>query len=549
MKLFKRLMAVMFALTLTLGMGTTSVFAEPNTHTITNGSTTHSYEIYQIFTGTYDSETKQLKGLKYGANAVGTAGAAVSAADMKKLSEYSDAGSTQALDQKDIAFISQFVKLDSTAYKTIAKDAANKSVEVEEGYYLIKDVDDSLAGTDESYTLYLISVLNEDITITPKTGTTTSVKKVDDVNDSTGKAENMQDSADYDIGDFVPFHLSATIAQNVSAYKKYHLTFTDTLESGKFDEITAPVIKVGGTPLAEIATTAGYKVTENYTTQPSASGFVVTVTFEPTSSTEAGALLPDVLSGETVTIDFTAKLGTGANIGQMGNVNTLQLKYSNNPNSTDDSEEGTTPEDTVIVFTYDLIVNKTDEAGNALNGATFALYKKYTDAQLTATGKTAVTEIKYDNDAKTYTIPSGTNYVQVGSNISGASTNIFTFTGVDDGEYLLVEVKAPTGYNCLEPKTFSITATHTATADIDKTTKKDAEGKYVLTSVSGTGQIELAQHTTSGVIDGLSSTVENKSGTTLPSTGGIGTTIFYVLGGLLVAGAGIVLVARKKASE
>ena len=358
----------------------------------------------------------------------------------------------------------------------------------------------------------------------------------------------MQDSADYDIGDFVPFHLTATMAANVSAYKKYHLTFTDTLESGKFDAITTPVIKVDGTALADIPTTAPYKVTANYTTAATKNGFVVTLTFEPTS-TEAGALLPDVLNDKDVTIDFTAQLGTGANIGQMGNVNTLQLKYSNNPNSTDDSEEGTTPEDTVIVFTYDLIVNKTDEAGNALNGATFALYKKYTDAQLTATGKTAVTEIKYDNDAKTYTIPSGTNYVQVGSNISGASTNIFTFTGVDDGDYLLVEVKAPTGYNCLEPKTFSITATHTATADIDKTTKKDAEGNYVLTSVSGTGQIELAQHTTSGVIDGLSSTVENKSGTTLPSTGGIGTTIFYVLGGLLVAGAGIVLVARKKASE
>ena len=163
MKLFKRLMAVMFALTLTLGVGT-RVYAEDETttHTITNGSTTHSYEIYQIFTGKYDSATGQLQGLKYGENAVGTTGSAVSAADLKKLSEYNDAGDTQALDQKDIAFISQFVNLNSNPHKTIAKGA---NVSVEEGYYLIKDVDGSLANTNEQYTLYLISVLNEDITI------------------------------------------------------------------------------------------------------------------------------------------------------------------------------------------------------------------------------------------------------------------------------------------------------------------------------------------------------------------------------------------------
>ena len=548
MKHIKKLVALMLALTLAMAMGMTALAddgqtqAAATTHNITNGSTTHSYEIYQIFTGTYDSTSKQLKNLKYGANAVGTTGNAVSAADLKKLSEYSDAGSTQALDQADIAFISQFVTL-SNPYKTIAKDATEKTVAVEEGYYLIKDVNGSLDGTNEQYTLYLINVLNEDITITPKAGTTTSEKKVDDINDSTGAAEKMQDSADYDIGDWVPYHLKATIADNVSAYKKYHLTFTDTLESGKFDGIKTPVIKVDGTAITDIDSDA-YTVSAEYTTAATKDGFVVKVTFVPKAP---ATLLPADLAKKDVTIDFEAQLGKGAIIGNPGNVNTLQLKYSNNPNSADDSEEGTNPEDTVVVFTYDLVVNKQDEDKAALNGATFALYKKYTDEQLAATGKTAVTEIKYDNNNKSYTIPENTKYVKVGDDIVGTNASTFTFSGIDDGEYLLVEVKAPDGYNCLEPKTFSVEGTHAATAAaLDKTTKKD-NGNDVLTAVSGTGQITLAEHKKAdNTIDGVSTDVINQSGATLPTTGGIGTTIFYIVGAILVLGAGILLVTRRR---
>ena len=537
MKNFKKIVALLIAMVMVLGMSM-SVFAddpEPTKHKITSSSTTHSYEIYQIFTGKVDGD--QLTSLKYGANTTKTAGTAVSAEDMAKLSAYTDAGTTQALDQ--------FVDLTGAAYKTIAKDADPKYVEVEEGYYLIKDVDDSLDGTDEQYTLYLISVLKEDITITPKTSTTTSEKKVDDINDSTGTAENNQDSADYEIGDYVPFHLKATMAGNVNAYKKYHLTFTDKLESGKFDAITDPVIKVDGTPIADVASDA-YTVTANYSTAATKDGFVVTVTFEPKAP---ATLLPEALNSKDVTIDFTAQLGTGAIIGNPGNVNTFQLKYSNNPNSTDDSDEGENPEDTVVVFTYDLVVNKQDEDKEALNGATFALYKKYTDAQLTATGKTAVDEIKYDDDKKTYSIPDGTKYVKVGNDIDGTSASTFTFSGIDDGEYLLVEVKAPTGYNCLEPKTFSVTATHAATAAaLDKTTKKD-NGSDVLTAVSGTGQITLAEHTKAdGTIDGVSTDVINQSGSVLPSTGGIGTTIFYVVGAILVLGAAVMLVTKRRMS-
>ena len=86
----------------------------------------------------------------------------------------------------------------------------------------------------EQYTLYLIQVLDGDLTITPKSSTTTSDKKIKDINDSTETAVGTaQDSADYDIGDDVPYVLTANLAETVCAYKKYHISFKDILETGK----------------------------------------------------------------------------------------------------------------------------------------------------------------------------------------------------------------------------------------------------------------------------------------------------------------------------
>jgi len=537
MKKMKKIMALAIAMVMVLSMSI-SVFAEGE-KTITAPNNGHTYEIFQIFTGTV-SEGK-LVNLKYGTNAVGTLNADVTQADITKLNAITDAGTTVAQDQADIAAMAKFVNLNSSPVATI-KDGQTYAAPV--GYYLIRDKAGTVP-TNEQYTLYLMSVVNEDITITPKTSTTTSEKKLDDVNDSDGTSQTLQDSADYDIGDAVPYHLKATIAENISAYKKYHLTFQDTLEAGSFSAISDLTIKVDGIDIST-GTFTGFTVTKTVTTAPTVNGFDITLTFNP--SGEGVTLLPASLAGKNVTIDFTATLGEGAKIGQEGNVNTFVLKYSNNPNSTDDSEEGTTPEDTVIVFTYELDVNKTDAAGEPLNGATFALYKKYATVP---SGKTAATSpITYGND-KSYTIPSGTNYVLVGT-ISGTDKSLFEFKGIDDGEYLLVETVTPTGYNAIAPQTFSVTAEHTATADINKTTKKDANRSYVLTSVSGakTGDstITLSQHTKDSKITGVDTTIVNESGAVLPSTGGIGTTIFYIIGAILVIGAGVVLVTRRRMS-
>lgn len=521
MKKFKKMMALAIAMVMVLSMSI-SVFAA--NHEISTTNTKHTYEIYQIFTGTVDNG--KLTSLKYGQNTKGrTIGDPVSQGDVETLNGIADAGNTAALDQADIAAIIPFVDITGNPIAEVGKDK-EASASVPEGYYLIKDKDNSLSDP-EQYTLYLIQVLDDDLAITPKSSTTTSDKKIKDINDSTDTAVGgVQDSADYDIGDDVPYVLTANLAGNVSAYKKYHITFKDTLEAGKLKNNKDYVVKINGTATTE------YTVLSD-----SNNGFELKLEWgdgENVIGTTPG------LDNAVVTVEFTAELLEGATIGQVGNINTSKLEYSNNPNDADGGVVGETPEDTVIVFTYKLIVDKTDDAGEPLTGATFSLYKKYKTAP---TGGTACTETGY------------TDYYKVDT-IAGTALSKFEFKGIDDGDYVLIEDVAPKNYNKLAPQAFTVTATHTATADINKDTHKDTSGIYVLTSISGSAAdgavITLAEHTTgegdAAVKDGVDTTVINKSGAVLPETGGIGTTIFYIIGAILVIGAGVVLVTRRRMS-
>ena len=154
-------------------------------------------------------------------------------------------------------------------------------------------------------------------------------------------------------------------------------SYTLYILKGKFDAVQNVVIKVDDTEIT--GTFDGFNVARTDDAAPSASGFEIKLTFTPKG--EGAVTLPAALANKNVTIDFEAKLGAGATIGQVGNVNTVKLKFSNNPNSTDDSEEAETPEDTVIVFTYKTIVDKVDPDGRSLKGAAFKLYKKYDTAK------------------------------------------------------------------------------------------------------------------------------------------------------------------------
>ena len=199
--------------------GAASATAAENTTATTNPTITfptdakyqdHTYEVYQIFTGDFDG--KVLSNVKYGVNGTKTAGTEVTAEELKQLTDVNVEGKT---DQEKLDVIKTFANLGSTPIATLTKD--NKSYTAAPGYYLIKDKDNIVSDNDAN-TLYITKVVG-DVAISPKSGVPSFQKKVKDTNDTTGEPSGWQDSADYDIGDEVPFQLKATLPNNYSNYK------------------------------------------------------------------------------------------------------------------------------------------------------------------------------------------------------------------------------------------------------------------------------------------------------------------------------------------
>ena len=498
MKHARKLASLLLALIMVFALATTA-FAEENATISAPTGSTRAYDVYQIFTG--DLHEDVLSNIKWGKNGTGAKETAVDQTTLDALAAVNGKSNTEKLTE-----IQKYVKLDSEKFGTVSN---GNPLTVPTGYYLIKD--NGPVGNGEAYSLYVVQVVGPTI-ISPKVGTTTSDKKVKDTNDSAANSTtDWQDSADYDIGDAVPFKLSATIAQDYANYTHgYKLTFHDKEDTGLTFDASSVKVYVDGKEI-----TSGFTVvTENLDND---------CTFEVRFANLKE--ITSVHAGSVISVEYTSKLNNQAVIGSTGNKNTSHVTYTNNPNDEQAGENGKTPNDVVIVFTYQTIVNKvtknpaydaskdtektgTDSDGNKefipLNGAGFTLYKKNA---------------------------SGT-YVAVGSELKGKDMTTFTWSGLDDGDYKLVETTTPSGYNTIPDIEFTITAAHDVTSD-----------NPALTSLSGGEKFTGAFST--GVV---SANIENQSGAQLPSTGGIGTTIFYVLGSVLVLGAAVLLVTKKRMS-
>lgn len=480
--------------------GAASATAAENTTATTNPTITfptdtkyqdHTYEVYQIFTG--DLSGGVLSNVKYGENGAKAKGTEVTADELKKLTDVNVAGKT---DQDKLDVIKTFADL-SSPIATLTKTSTTYTAAP--GYYLIKDKDGSVSGTDAN-TLYITKVVG-DVTISPKSDVPSFQKKVNDTNDTTGETSGWQDSADYDIGDEVPFQLKATLPSNYADYKTYYLAFHDVEEKGLSFNSNSVKVAVDNTPVDS----------GKYTVKTT--GLTDGCTFEVVFTDLKTAVAAK--NGSEITVDYTSTLTANATLGNQGNVNKARLQFSNNPNSEQGGEStptGETPWDNVIVFTYKVVVNKVNENKEALKGAAFKLEKKLKD------GTT--------KPVKEFT--------------AGEDTS-FTFSGLDDGDYVLTETTTPAGYNTIKPITFTVTADH----KVEWTT---GERTDVLTSLSGnaaSGEITLAADKTAG---SLTADVVNVKGSNLPSTGGMGTTVLYVAGAaiVLVAAFGIAFAVRRR---
>ena len=513
MKHSKKLASLLLALVMALSLAVTAFADESTTYSITinNSTAGHTYEAYQIFTGdlaTNEAGNKVLSNIVWGSG--------VSEAGQTALGDAAAKAETLKTEADAKAFAKAVAPYLATAAGSANTVTDGKYVisGLAAGYYLVKDQDGSLIGDNDSYTEYIIQVVGN-VTATPKSDVPEVQKKVKDINDSTDTTKtDWQDSADYDIGDSIPFQLKATLADNVSSYTTYKVVFHDTLSKGLTYNKDAKVY-IDGTET---------------------NGFAVTATVNADGTTTLTVSCDDVKAldasnSSVITVEYTAKLNENAVLGSAGNPNEVYLEYSNNPNKSEEgnNETGETPKDVVIVFTYKTIINKVDSETKPLTGAAFKLEKLIKGKDGAADTWTTVKEFTVDE-----------------------TTTSFTFSGLDDGQYKLTETKTPAGYNTIDPIYFVIEATHGETADVPTLKTLNA----YLTDANGNKQTEMKDgesvNIDLGTVDltagSITTTVVNKSGSELPSTGGIGTTIFYVLGGVLVLAAVVLLVTKKRMS-
>ena len=496
MKKFKLLLAA-FVATLFAFVGG-NAFADEYTITINNVSKDHTYEAYQIFGGDLYKEdgakTPTLSNIYWGSgvNEFTYDGESDAAKIAEKLSG-------QAFDSENA---NDFAKEASKHLATVAKSQTSTGDTVvlkvsKPGYYLVKDKDGSQDSKNGAYTRFMLQVTGAE-SVEVKNDVPTVQKKVKETNDSTGETTDWQDAADYDMGDTVPFQLKATLPVHIADYDHYYVEFTDTLSAGlTFDKIT--LVKADGKTLSEGEYTVNATENQNGTTTLSV------------IITDVKKVNPDINKDDKVIVEYDAKLNDKAVLGSAGNPNSVELTYSNNPNATGDgtskpADTGKTPKDTVKVFTYQTIINKVDQDGKPLTGAEFTLVKKNKDGS--------------------------TKNVDVVKNAEGTS---FTFKGLDAGKYVLKETKTPDGYNTIKPIEFTIDADYDKEADDPQ-----------LINLSGDVTSGVAKFDANKADGSLKADIVNRKGSLLPSTGGMGTTILYVIGSILVLVAAVLLITKKR---
>ena len=530
--------------------GNNSITIDGFNTTENNDNGTHTYEAYQVFAGQYAGGA--LGNITWGSGVDGKAIVDDLANATGDLAAFKGLDSPKAIAEElakasdDDAVAKAFAALVGKHLKDNAKSgtyADGKITDLEDGYYLVQDASNSPsdvtgANNNGAKTRFILKVAGGgNVTVTAKSSAPSVIKKVkaDDkavtgavkVGSYTADAQ-YNDVADYCIGENVPFELISTMPSTYNDYTSYFYQFTDTLASNftlNADSIAVKVVNADG----ETALTA----TTDYTVGAQDESGKFTITINDTKK------IASITKDSTIVVDYTAQLNSGAVIGLDGQENKVDLTYSNNPNytgdgaSTPNEDKGKTPEDKVIVFTYELDVTKYlgDEhtKANAEDGtkAGFKLGNANGTKWATVDENLRITDWVDD--------------VAAATEVTTDATGIYKFIGLDDGTYTLRETTTPTGYNTMADLALTIGAT----TDNNQTwagTASDALSAIKLTI----NNEDTAGDTNTGIV---ATKITNQKGSSLPSTGGIGTTMFYVGGGVLVAGAGVLLITKKRAKK
>lgn len=533
MKFFEKMMALLLSLAAVLSFAMPA-FAEDTTtapegrHTITIRfeKPDHEYKAYQVFKGDYSKDKNgdgHLSTISWGSGVDGeTLLAALKddtnaglATDFENANTAEEVADILAGYQDDSAKLDAFAKLveahltnvvAGTSTQSTAKDAAGQYVYTisvtGDGYYFVKDSKELLTNANDANTKYILQVLN-DVEIHAKADVPDIDKKITGVD---GTDQGKQGS--YNVGDTIYFALTSKVPA-MDGYTSYTYKVTDTLSSG------LTLVQENGKPKVEVTI---YGTAYKDFTATLNNNNVLTIVFTDFIGQKANA-------GRDIVIRYSAVLNENA-LQKDKETNTVNLEYSNDPNT---SGTGKTTDKKTYVYNFDIDIVKVDQNDNTkqLNGAEFVLYHE--DAQgkkeyyhYTADKKTEWVPLT-DDKLETVTAAVNADQITKKTTVNGQTS----FTGLKAGTYYLLEIKAPDGYSLpTAPVKVVITAAYDANGVIDK----DKSNVQVKTN----GHLYIEEKIT------------NKPGPILPSTGGIGTTIFYVLGGILTVAAIVLLIVKKR---
>ena len=542
-KVIKKLLAALLAVAMVCAMAIPA-FAFESWETEEDLNKNHDYIAFQIFKGVISKDNPTLSDVTWGSHITNPDDFLKKLKDAPIIgAQFHSIDATDATDaatvQKVLAVISKWHDSDddSIAFARFvchylysngaAPDSdivgGNSSITIPEaGYYLI--VDTTYFKPGDSYHAYnsflLVNVpqavqTSYNVTINHKVVKPTVEKKVYDNFDnqdgtSTG---DFGSSADHAINEKFQFQLIAKLpagrdeGRAYDYYDKYTVCFNDTLSEGiTYDGLDSVVIESNGTPYDITNDSSKYDI--DISNLKSQNSFVVKIH-------DVKNCVANLNDGATITVTYTAHLNDKAYVniagGSTSNINKVYLTYSNNPK--DKSSIGTTPESTpVCVYTYQLNNTKyrdDDTTGNELAGAGFRLYSD----------KDCTQEVKlYQKDNFYFPIKDATDKDKDAVQMISGQDGQFNVKGLDAGTYYLKETTPPAGYSACDKTRIVISATHDE-HNVNLSGESNLNNKIINIKAGGI---------------------------TLPSTGGIGTTLFYVVGGGLMVAAIVLLVTKKR---
>lgn len=563
MKRIKKIASLLLALVMAMAMTLPAFAAETDpTYTLKIKTVAnHTYKIYQLATGDISSDGNTLSNIEVGKNAKTD----TTVGQIKELKN------KEGAKLGDAAYA--LINPNSEPIGTVTGDGEEKSATLSGGYYVVVDTFTSSADVAEGDSISRTMVqLVADAKITPKTITVEPDKKITGVNDDVNQ-NNPTDTNSAAIGDVITYRLAGSIP-DMTGYTSFRYVLLDTASKGLEPKVKVDDVLTGG---------LGTRDSNSGVITPEAGREVKYRVNEVTKNTDGTTVVRlavvNAISYANDTnkwfyVDIQATLTEEADVVKIPNTNKVKVIFSNVPGhdykgDNDDfgpnDPEGTTVEVTVNTYTTELTLNKVDGANNAvLTGAEFKLestnsknvgyvtgqeyvldndgtWYKLADGAYTQTEPTEETANKYASTTDKYILKNvdKTTYTEAQTEAQAFvdSNGKVVFTGLGIGDYKLTEVTTPDGYNTMAPIVFSIGWTK--------------EGGFSLTMAKGTP--DNMKLTLASDEDGkgtvLSSTIPNNKGSLLPSTGGIGTTIFYIVGAVLVIGAGVILVAKKRMSK